>query len=58
MNYPAPSYGVSEGKCFPFAEPVPEACSEPKDSAWQGNVILRLKAQESLFKCAASCGGN
>ena len=33
MNYPAASYGVSEGRCFPFAEPVLEARSGPKDSA-------------------------
>ncbi len=25
MNYPAASYGVSEERCFPFAEPVLEA---------------------------------
>jgi len=33
MNNPAASYGVSEGRCFPFAEPVLEARSGPKDSA-------------------------
>ncbi len=53
---PAASYRVSAGRCFPFAEPVLEARLGPKDSAWQTNVMLRLKAKESLFKSAASCG--
>ncbi len=56
MNYSAASTGVSEGRCFPFAEPVFEARSGPKDSARQTNVMLRLKAEESLFKSAASFG--
>ncbi len=56
MYYPAASYGVSEGRCIPFAEPVLETRSGPKDSAKQTNVILRLKAEESLFKSAASYG--
>ncbi len=56
MNNPVASCGVSEGKCFPFVEPVLEARSGPKDSARQPIVILRLKVEESLFKSAASFG--
>jgi len=58
MNYPAARYGVSEGRCFAWLSMTRSTKLrvmvreiEPR----QTNVILRLKADESLFKSAASC---
>jgi hypothetical protein len=51
MNYPAASCGVSE-EMLRVAQHDRSACAARR----QTNVILRLKAEESFFKDAASCG--
>jgi len=59
MNYPAASYGVSEGRCFAWLSMTRSTklrVMVREIEPWQTNVMLRLKAEESLFKSAASRG--